>query len=120
MRRRYKPIRLDSGGAAWRGWSLSPFGKAKDFRLITPHGETYTAGDLIQLRGLMLDVDFLRGRVHELQGKIEAHACHFAPSDVAVLHAAIAVLGRELPASRSRARRIVTGRTPSVRLISSL
>ena len=118
MRRR-KPIPLDVGGDSWTGWRFGCWGKAKEWRLTSPAGETFTAGELKQLRGLIVDVDYLRGRVHELQGKVEAHACHFSPDDVTILHATIALLGRALPAPRARAWRGVTGRMTSVQSISS-
>ena len=100
-----KPMLLDRGGECWKGWRLGPYGRAREWRLVSPAGETFTAGDLLQLRGLIVDVDYLRGRVHELQGKIEAHACHFSPADLVTLHAAIAVLDRALPATHHRRRR---------------
>ena len=99
-----KPETLGHGGESWNGWRFGPYGRAREWRLIAPDGETFTAGDIQSLRGFMLDVDFLRGRVQALQGQVEAHACHFNEADLLALHAAIAVLGRVLPNERRRRR----------------
>jgi hypothetical protein len=112
-----KPLPLDRGGESWKGWRLGPYGRAREWRLVTPAGETFTAGDLMQLRGLIVDVDHLRGRVHELQGQVEAHACHFSLADLTALHAAIAVLDRALPAARHRRRRFTLSAPPGLHAV---
>ena len=109
MKKNKKPIDLERLG--WPGWTLGPYGRARDWRLFAPDGSHYTAGEITGLRGMALDVDYLRGRVHEMQGQIDAHACHFSDGDLQALRTAMAILARRLPA--------FTGRRASGRATSS-
>ncbi len=100
MKKNKKPI--DLGEVGWPGWTLGPYGKARSWRLFAPDGTNYTEGEIRGLRGLVLDVDFLRDRVHAMQGQIDAHACHFTDDDLQALRTAMAVLTRRLPAFTGR------------------
>lgn len=102
---RGKPVALDIGGNTWTGWTLGPYGQASDWRLISPHGEHFTSGDLSELRELQLDVDWLRLRVRELEA--DAAKALISSDDAAVIAAALAVLDRlSLPPGFHRFNRI--------------
>lgn len=92
------PIKLDIGGAAWSGWTFGPYGRARDWRLTAPSGETFTAGDLLDARPLALDVDYLRSRVRELEALIERDNYSFSEEEAAALRAAADILARTMPA----------------------
>ncbi|HJX19107.1 MAG TPA: hypothetical protein VJ437_13070 [Acidiferrobacterales bacterium] len=103
-----KPVALARGGTSWDGWHFGPYGKAREYRLIDPAGTTYTAGEIQELARLAVELDYLRNQAQTLRGQVDARACHFSPDDVAALQIAIAILGRVLPAVRSRTWRGVT------------
>ncbi len=107
-------IRFDHA-PGWAGWVLSRYGRAREWRLIAPGGEAFTAAEIAGLRYLVLDVDYLRGRVLELEGLVDAQACHFDAAELAALHSAIAVLERRLP--RRRYRRRLTPPAPLLRVV---
>ena len=94
---------LSGGGPSWAGWGFSPYGRAREFRLIDPDGTTYTAGDITEARGLLLDVDFLRGRVRELEAQADTAPLHLTPGEVRALRQAAAILDR-LPGTSTRRR----------------
>lgn len=108
-------IRLDQA-PGWAGWTVSRYGRAREWRLMSPAGEHFTAAEITDLRHLVLDVDYLRGRVLELEGLIDAQACHFDAGELAALYAAVEVLERRLPARRHRRRfsLITTGQLRAV------
>ena len=87
-----KPLRLDSCGSTWTGWIFAPYGRATDFRLISPTGEHFTSGDLSELHALRLDVDYLRLRVRELE--TAADVVLLSVQDSAAIAAALLVLDR--------------------------
>ncbi len=108
-------IRLDAA-PGWAGWVVSRYGRAREWRLVSPRGENFTTAEIANLRHLVLDVDYLRGRVLELEGLVGAHACYFDDAEIAALQAAVAVLERRLPAPRRRRRfsLITTGQLRAV------
>ena len=64
---RMLPLDLAPYGPAWAGWSLRPWGRARDARLTAPDSTSYTSGEIIECCALPADVDFLRLRVRELE-----------------------------------------------------
>ena len=94
---------LSGGGPSWAGWSFAPYGKARDFRLIDPDGTNYSAGEIVEGRAHGLDVDYLRGRVRELETQAIAAPLHLTPSEVLALRQAAAILER-LPGASVRRR----------------
>lgn len=96
-------IRLDAA-PGWAGWMVSRYGRAREWRLLSPTGEHFTAAEISDLRHLVLDVDYLRGRVLELEGLINTEACHFDGAEIVALYAAVEVLERRLPTRRHRRR----------------
>ncbi len=88
------PLPLDCGGDSWQGWTFCRYGRAREWRLISPAGTTYTAGELDALPGLLADVDYLRGRVRELEAERDGHAQHFTPAELQTLRSAAAILTR--------------------------
>ena len=92
---------LSGGGPSWTGWSFSPYGKARDFRLIDPAGTNYTAGEIVEGRAHGLNVDYLRGRVRELETQATSAALYLTPGEVRALRQATAILER-LPGLAAR------------------
>ena len=102
MRERRK-IALDIGGDTWVGWHFGPWGRAREWRLCSPTGETFTAGDVADLRALMLDVNYLKTQNRELTAQLDHTACYFSGDDADTLRAAASILNRTLATSRLRA-----------------
>lgn len=94
-------IRLEEA-TGWAGWTLGPYGKAREWRLFAPDGTHYTAQEVSGLRGMVLDLDFLRGQVRELREKVDGSAVHFSADDLLALRLAVAVLDKIAPAERRR------------------
>jgi hypothetical protein len=95
-------LALDRGGESWRGWRLAPYGRARDWRLRAPNGQTFEAGELAGLHALALDVDFLRTRVMELEGYSQGASLNLDPESLAILRRAVEVLDKALPRSAAR------------------
>jgi len=66
---------LSIGGPSWTGWAFCKWGKAREWRLHSPNGANYTAGELAELRPALLDADFLRMRLRELTDQASSSAC---------------------------------------------
>lgn len=58
-------IDLSVGG--WDGWYFGSYGRAKVWRLISPDGQTFIPAEILSVRGLVLDNDYLSLRVKQLQ-----------------------------------------------------
>ena len=80
-------IDLSVGG--WDGWYFSQYGRAKQWRLIAPGGENYLPGEIMELRALQLNVDYLSLRVKQLKA-IARPA--LSPDDFRSLSLAVATL----------------------------
>ena len=96
-----KTITLATGGPSWTGWTFGHWGRAREGFLIAPDGTRYSAGEISQIPILMLDVDWLRHRVRELEA--QAVGVRMTIEEAAVLRAAAAILARTVPAA-ARAR----------------
>ncbi len=94
MNNKKRPVSLDCGGDSWHGWSFSPYGRARDFRLISPGGTTYTASELEALPGALADVDYLRHRTRELEAERDGTAEHFTTEELGTLRTAAGILAR--------------------------
>lgn len=58
-------IDLSVGG--WNGWYFGSYGRAKVWRLMAPDGQIFIPSEVLSLRTLTLDNDFLATRVRQLQ-----------------------------------------------------
>ncbi len=95
-----KPIRLEAGGATWTGWTLSPWGRAREWRLIDPAGTTYTPDEVRSIHALAGDADWLRIQVRERDREIELAGLHFNEEEIGVLLLAAEAIRRVLAAAR--------------------
>lgn len=95
-----KTITLATGGPSWTGWTFGPWGRAREWFLLAPDGSRYSAGEISQLPHLMLDVDWLRHRVRELEA--QAVGVRMTFEEAAALRQAAVILARALPAPRAR------------------
>ena len=76
-------IRLNATG--WAGWTLGPYGKAREWRLFDPNGTNYTAREVAALRAMALDLDFLKTHTRHLESKVDQAATYLSADDVATL-----------------------------------
>lgn len=97
-------ITLDFAGPDWENWSLSPYGRARSWRLIDPSGTNFTAGDIQSLHSMILDLDWLRTRVHALEARRKAEAVYLTRDELATIAQAVGILGslENLPALGKR------------------
>lgn len=98
-----RTIELHIGGPSWSGWRFGPWGRAREWRLCSPTGENFTAGDVADLRALQLDVNYLQTRNRELTAQLDHTACYFSGGDADTLRAAASILNRSFTTSRLRA-----------------
>lgn len=80
-------IDLSVGG--WDGWYFGSYGRAKMWRLIAPNEETYVPAEIMELRPLQLDVNYLNLRIKQLKA-IARPA--LSPDDFHSLTCAVATL----------------------------
>lgn len=76
----------------WAGWFFGTYGRAREWRLHAPDGSHYVAAEVAELRYLILDVDYLRARVREVEAEIETARRRFTPAELATIRAAAALL----------------------------
>ena len=88
---------LSTGGDSWSGWFFGRWGRAREWRLHSPHGANYTAGELSELRPAILEADYLRLQLRQLTDYTASDALHFGPCDARSL---IAVAEMILRAAR--------------------
>lgn len=81
-------------GPEWEGWQLRRWGKSKRYTLQAPNGQRFTPREIMELPRLMLDVDYLRARLRNLE---DSTACQFSAADARTLREAMRILERELP-----------------------
>lgn len=81
--------RIDLSIGGWDGWCFSSYGRAKTWRLISPSKETYSPSEILELRNLHVDLNYLGIRVKQLQA-ISRPA--LSTDDIGALEAAVAVL----------------------------
>lgn len=80
-------IDLSVGG--WEGWYFGNYGRAKMWRLLAPDGQHFQPGEVLSIRELMLDKDYLSMRVNQLKN-IARPA--LSPDDYRSLSCAVATL----------------------------
>jgi hypothetical protein len=88
---------LSIGGDSWAGFTFGSFGRARDWRLHTPAGETLTADELVTLRARSIDLAYLQARNLELESKLAGAALALTPDEAQLVRVALQVLTRELP-----------------------
>lgn len=102
---------MDIGGPDWSGWSFSPYGRARSWRLIAPDGSNFTAAEVASIPQLALDLDYLRLQVSRLQAEHQAAAVYLTPDDAAALRTAAEILRRIASPYRRGSRSTGTGPT---------
>lgn len=61
-----KRFDLSVGGKSWEGWLFGPYGRAKEWRLLAPSGDSIQAGEISMLRALLIDNDYLKTTINRL------------------------------------------------------
>lgn len=59
--------RLDLSVGGWDGWYFGRYGRAKIWRLQAPDGQHFQPAEVLALRELILDKDYLSLRVNQLK-----------------------------------------------------
>lgn len=107
-------IDLSPGGESWAGWYLGHYGRAREWRLHTPAGDAFTAGELADMRARALDLAYLQGEHRVLTAKLAGAAFHLEPDEVHVVRLALQAILRELPVQLGR-REVL--RAPKLRAV---
>lgn len=92
-------IDLTRGGVAWDGWRFGRYGRARDWRLQAPDGAHYTADELLRVRQMYLELDYLQQRVAALEDSV---ALYLTVREMHLVREAIAALDRVLPRANAR------------------
>lgn len=90
-------ISMAIGGESWAGFEFCSYGRARDWRILTPAGESLTAPEIASYRAITHDTAYLKQRVAELAAKIEGAAFHVTKEEAALIRVAMQVLLREMP-----------------------
>jgi len=108
-----KKISLTEYG--WPGWEIGPYGKARQFRLTSPEGDSFTPEEIQSIRGAILDNDYLRSRISCLTRVLEHPAISgrldstrllaaFLSGFKAILDEPLALLGESVDVRRGSKR----------------
>lgn len=62
-------IDLSIGGELWAGFTFWSWGKANDWRIFTPNGQSLFPADLMNVHANALDLGYLQVRNRELEAK---------------------------------------------------
>jgi hypothetical protein len=95
-------IDLSAGGDSWAGFTFGSYGRAREWRIMTPAGETITAPELSNLRARDHDLTFLQSRSAELAAKLAGASMAFSPDEAQLLRVALQLMLRELPVQLCR------------------
>lgn len=119
-------IDLSVGGTSWAGFTLSPWGRAKDCFIFTPDGQRYSAGDVLGIAESQADLCYLEARVRTLTAHADPRAIHFSKEDAALLKLAAELIEQALPRIPRSARRKLYERlqpqsagAPALRIITA-
>lgn len=58
---------MERGGESWRGWHFGPYGRAKDWRLLSPDGGNFAPEEILDFRRMLLDLDYYQVRCKHLE-----------------------------------------------------
>lgn len=100
-------INLDCGGESWTGWRFGKYGRAREWRLHAPNGCHYVASEVLALRAMAIDLDYLQQRVKLLEALTRPT---LTDAEVSVIHDLQRLLERLGMLSPSGRQRITNGR----------
>ncbi len=83
------------GGPDWAKWKFQKYGRANNWRLISPSGEHYTSAEIQTLRLLEADVCYLQGLAREIA--LRSECLNYSKEEIKTLFEAASLLSRELP-----------------------
>jgi len=95
-------ISLAIGGESWEGFTFGSYGRARDWRITTPNGETIQADELSSLRARDHDLSYLQYRAADLAAKLAGASMAFSPDEAQLLRVALQLMLRELPVQLGR------------------
>lgn len=95
-------VDLSVGGDDWKGWWLSRYGRCKDARLIAPTGEVFCAGEIVESRRLLGDLDYLQQRIKLLESMLAKTSVYLSPAELQALQVAAQILAGLSKPSRPR------------------
>ena len=86
-------IDLTPAGPEWAGWRLRRWGRSRACTLEAPDGQRFSPPEILSLRELMLDVDYLRMRIKDME------SIELDDLEVDTIRNVIRMLTRRLPAT---------------------
>jgi hypothetical protein len=95
-------IDLAIGGESWAGFKFQSYGKARDWRILTPAGDNIQAGELMALRGQLADLAFLQTFTKDQAAKLAGSTLAFTPDESHLVRVALQLILRELPVQLGR------------------
>lgn len=95
-------IDLAPGGPSWEGFRFQSYGRAAEWRLITPEGEALTAAELLQVRAQAHSLAYLQGQVIDLTSRLAGSTASWSPDESHLIRVALQLLLREMPAQLGR------------------
>jgi len=96
-----KAIDLSVGGESWSGWLFGPYGRSKEWRLLSPEGDSIQRSELSSMRFVALDNDHLKRTLDRLSFIMKPA---LAPDELQAIHAAILTLSRLMAGLSSEGR----------------
>lgn len=85
---------MERGGESWRGWRFGPYGRARDWRLHAPTGETYTPGEISQNHRESLELVYAVSRIRQLEALLIAKPAGLTPRERLILQQAAEIMAR--------------------------
>jgi len=108
-----RPIDLSPAGPDWLEWSLSPYGRATSFRLITPSGEALTASEIAAARADALDYGYAISRARALEDELSRVRGWCTSLDAERIREALRIIEAALPSPSP------LHRAPRLRIVTS-
>lgn len=102
-------IDMACGGESWAGWRFGKYGRAREWRLHAPNGCHYVASEVLALRAMTLDLDYLQQRVNLLETLTRPTLTDAEVSVIHDLQRLLERLGMLAPGGRQR---VANGRFP--------
>lgn len=93
---------LSQGGPSWADFRFQSYGRAAEWRLITPNGEALTAAELLQVRAQSHSLAYLQGQVLDLTSRLAGSTASWSPDESHLIRVALQLLLREMPAQLGR------------------
>lgn len=95
-------IDMAMGGESWHGFKFQSYGKARDWRILTPTGDNIQAGDLATLRADLADLAYLKALARDQAAKLAGSSMSLTKDESHLVRVALQLLLREFPVQLGR------------------